>query len=429
MKKRSLWGSVLLAMLAVMLGRVTANAQSTPTPSATPAPACSISTLPGDIPVECRTGAETPPSFLGVSGGNFHSVTTSAKTGINCCAGTFGALVQNSSSTQFVLGSNHVLARTSSTTGFANAKEAIVQPGLLDLACWRDPTDTVAQLSKWAPINFTGGQNELDAAIAKVAMAQQGPAGPLVPGINTSGEILNIGQISTTPFPFNNLIDGLPVMKMGRSSCLTSGAVEAWDAAGLVVYSKTCNNASAGKALFDHQILIFGEVPGQPGACSFASNGDSGAIVLTADFTCPQAIGMVFAGASGAGADSGGTVVAVNPIKAILNKFSVSLVGKACTASSLEREIEGATRRPAEISDTLRASIEHVRSVKEAHAQKLLTQRGVVAVGIGGGSTPGTAALKVYITEDTPEIRSKVLSEVNGENVTFRLLGGKFNAL
>jgi len=426
-KKRSLFGAVLLAMLVVMLGRVTANAQASPTP--TPAPACSISTLPGGATAVCETGAETPPSFLGVSGGNFHSVTKSAKTGVNCCAGTFGALVQNVRSTQFVLGSNHVLARTSSTAGFANAKEAIVQPGLLDLACWQDPTDTVARLSSWAPINFTGGENELDAAIAKVAMAQQGPAGPLVPGIDPSGTILNIGQISTTPFPFNNLIDGLPVMKMGRSSCLTSGVVEAFDAMGIVIYHNTCNYASSGRALFDHQILIFGEVPGQPGACSFAGTGDSGAMVLTADFTCPQAIGMVFAGASGAEADSGGTIVAVNPIKAILNKFSVSLVGKTCSAAPLEREIEGATRRPAEISDTLRASIEHVRSVKQIHGPRLLTQRGVVAVGIGGGDSPDSAALKVYLTEDTPEIRSKVLSEVNGEKVTFRLLGGKFNAL
>jgi hypothetical protein len=51
-------------------------------------------------------------------------------------------------------------------------------------------------------------------------------------------------------------------MKMGRTSCLTTGVVEAWDASGLVVYRNDCNNASTGKALFDHQILIFGEPPG-----------------------------------------------------------------------------------------------------------------------------------------------------------------------
>jgi hypothetical protein len=221
------------------------------------------------VPVECRTGAETPPSFLGVSGGNFHSITISAKTGVNCCSGTFGALVENSNSVQFVLGSNHVLARTSGGSGSTFVNEAIVQPGLTELACWQNRTGIVARLSKWTPINFGGVENQLDAAIAKVVMAQQGPAGPLVPGVDPSGTILNIGQISTTPFPFNNLIDGLPVMKMGRSTCLTTGAVDAFDAMGQVVYDKTYNSASSGKALFDHQILIFGEVPGGTGAYTF----------------------------------------------------------------------------------------------------------------------------------------------------------------
>jgi hypothetical protein len=45
------------------------------------------------------------------------------------------------------------------------------------------------------------------------------------------------------------------------------------------------------------------------------------------------------------------------------------------------------------------------------------------------GGTPDSAALRVYVTEDTPQIRSSVLLEVGGEKVTFRVLGGKFNAL
>jgi hypothetical protein len=201
--------------------------------------------------------------LLGVSGGNYRSITTSSKTGaVSCCSGTIGALVENSSNTQFVLGSNHVLARTSSATGSAVVTERVVQPGLEELGCWRDSNDTVAQLSAWAPIDFSGRENQLDAAIAKVVKAPLGPAGPMVPGINTSGEILNIGQISTTPFPFDSLIDGIPVMKMGLTSCLTTGVAEAWDASGVVVYHNDCNNASTGKALFDHQILIFGEPPG-----------------------------------------------------------------------------------------------------------------------------------------------------------------------
>jgi hypothetical protein len=138
---------------------------------------------------------------------------------------------------------------------------------------------------------------------------------------------------------------------------------------------------------------------------------------------------MVFAGASGAGADSGGTIVAVNPIQPILTKFNVSLVGQTCTAAApLERAFAGTTQ-PADISPVLRASIEHMRSVKQIHGPKLLAQHGVVAVGIGGGDSPEHTALKVYITKDSPEIRSSVLSEVKGEKVTFRVLGRNFNPL
>ncbi|HEY2523709.1 MAG TPA: hypothetical protein VGI29_01540, partial [Candidatus Binataceae bacterium] len=197
------------------------------------------------------------------------------------------------------------------------------------------------------------------------------------------------------------------------------------------MYTNTCNNADAGKAFFDHQILIFGEAPGGATSCAFASEGDSGALVVTNDFTCPQAIGLVFAGASGTTADSDGIVVAINPIKTVLKQFGVSLVGQTCTAASpIEQQIDSATRQPAPISDALRASIEHVRSVKEAHAHNLLAQPGVVAVGIGGGNTPDAAALKVYITEDTPQVRNAVTSEVgNGANVSFRVIGGRFKAL
>jgi hypothetical protein len=449
MKERSLCVALVLAVL--LLGKVAAHAQATPTPTATPAPACSITTLPGicaggsndgtqcvsdatctgggtcSHEPECRTGAESPPVLLGVSGGNFNSVAINKTGGVSCYTGTFGALVQDSAATPsiYVLSTNHTLARTSgSGTASAKAKEVIVQPGLVDLGCWQDPTDQVAQLSKWTPINFKGGENQMDAAIAKVIdTAIDSPDGPPVQGVDPLGRILNLGQLSTTPFPRDSLIDGLPVMKMARSSCLTGGQIDAWDAFGQVVYPAGSNSASSGVSYFNHQILIIG-----PG-CSFASPGDSGAIVVSSDFACPQAIGMVFAGSSGAGADSGGTIVAVNPIQPILKQFNVTLVGNAsCTPSMLEREIDGA-RHPAEISDALRASIEQVRSVKETHGRRLLRQRGVVAVGIGGGDTPGSVALNVYLTQDTPEIRSRVLAEVKGTNVRFRHLRGRFKAL
>jgi hypothetical protein len=438
MKERSLCVAGLLAALMLMFGSMEAHAQATPTATPTPG-ACQIAP-PGAIAAICNTGAEAPPSVLGISGGNINSVSIDEKTGaVSCCPGTLGAVVQDSSLTQYVLSTNHVLARNGGKG--ARVREPIVQPSLPDVGCWQDTSDTVAELTKWTPITFKGGENQLDAAIAKVVQTEVTPAGPLVPGVDPLGEILNfagpptfLGQVSTTPFDYNSLIDGLAVMKMGRTTCLNTGRVDAFDAMGQVVYPNACNAAGSGVALFNHQILIFGQTLTAPGnACSFAQKGDSGAIVVTANFDCPQAIGMVFASASGSGPDDGGTIVAINPMQTpthtgILDKFKVSLVGKTCTPSSFGMQVDAA-HPPIEMSDALRASVEAVRSVKQIHGPRLLKQRGVVAVGIGAGDTADTSALNVYLTDDTPEIRSKVLSEVKGANVKFRHLKAKFQAL
>ncbi len=430
MKARMLLGAI--AMLAsLVLGFRPAMAQSTAAPTPTPLPQCSISTLPDGSPAQCNTGAEEPPSFLGISGGNINSVAIDKSGNTTCSTGTFGALVQDSSAKQYVLGSDHVLARNSATRGSASVNEPIVQPGLVDLGCWQDTSDVVAQLSKWTPIGFSKGTNQMDAAIAKVVTANQGPAGPSVPGIDPLGRILNIGQISTTPFDFNNLVDGLPVIKMGRSSCLTTGVVDAFDAMGYVVYPGTANVAASGTSFFDHQILIFGEVPGAAAnsGCTFASQGDSGALVLTDSFQCPQAIGMLFAAASGTsfGPESAGQIVAVTPIQTILSKFKVTLVGNSqCTSGPMAEQLD-LSPAPA-ISSELEASIAEVRKIKENHARKLLTNHEVIAVGIGAGDDPSSAALNVYLDNDTPQIRRKVLSEVGKVKVNFKH-AGKFNPL
>ena len=146
---------------------------------------------------------------------------------VSWCSGTIGALVENSSNTQFVLGSNHVLARTSSATGSAVVTERIVQPGLEELGCWRDPNDTVAQLSAWAPNDFSGGENQLDAAIAKVVKAPLGPAGPMGPGHQHLGRdpqhrtdkhhAVSVRQSDRRPTGHEDGADELPDYGRGRS--------------------------------------------------------------------------------------------------------------------------------------------------------------------------------------------------------------------
>lgn len=429
MNSRILLGAItVVAGLGFGFGSAMAqSATPTPTPSMS---SCSI-VPPGQEVADCATGAAVPPSPLGISGGNINSISASTNGTVTCCSGTLGAVVMDDSGNLDVLGSSHALGRN----GAADAKEPIVQPGLTDLGCWQDPTDAVAKLSKSSDIAFKGAENQFDVALAQIIDTETQPGGTTVPGIDTTGTILNIGQIDTTPFPFDSLIDGLPVMKMARGSCLTQGVIEAWDAAGLVVYPSTCG-APGGVAFFNHQVLVIGEVPGQKSstACSFASPTDSGAIVTTQDFSCPQAIGMVFAGASGTTADSGGDVVALNPMTSgpegevgILDKFKVTLVGQTCTPSALDVKMGGSSQ-PHHMSEAMRASVEEVRKIKDAHARRLLKNSAVSAVGIGSGDGPDTAALKVYLSEDTPEIRAEVLREVGNSKVKFRH-AGRFHAL
>ena len=54
---------------------------------------------------------------------------------MDCCGGTLGSLIQNSSvpPKQYLLSCNHVLARSDQAQ--AGAEEEIIQPGLIDNNC------------------------------------------------------------------------------------------------------------------------------------------------------------------------------------------------------------------------------------------------------------------------------------------------------
>jgi len=162
---------------------------------------------------DCKQKSTLPrPIDLGVSGGNINSfVTVNHK--VFCFSGTLGAMVQDGSANQFILSNNHVLARTN----IASPGESIVQPGLAAIHCQQIQSDEVATFSNAVQLDFSGGTNTVDAAIAAVDSG------------DVNANILNIGPIAST---VATAAVGLKVQKMGATSCLTKGRITAINASG-----------------------------------------------------------------------------------------------------------------------------------------------------------------------------------------------------
>ena len=69
--------------------------------------------------------------LLGSSGGNNTDYDMRGNQIVDCCSGTLGSLVQDASKREYLLGNNHVLAKSD----HASVGDTIVQPGLIDNNC------------------------------------------------------------------------------------------------------------------------------------------------------------------------------------------------------------------------------------------------------------------------------------------------------
>ena len=294
------------------------------------------------IAIDPMDRQKRPIEYLGVSGGNIND---------GCSAGTLGSLVENKRGKQFILSNNHVLASENE----AEKGDLIIQPGSLDDGCRFRRTNRVARLRKFIPIRFSGN-NLVDAAMAKAISSKVDPG----------GSILGIGQISRTPI---NPSVGMRVKKAGRTTGLTSGQI---DSVGVTV---DVRYASGRIARFVDQIIVF------PGG--FSSPGDSGSLIIKNTSTCPQPVGLLFAGSS--------RYTVANPIKTVYKKLRVTPVG--CTASSTEAS---PMSEPLFLDETL---VARVNEVKARHEDDLLKMPGVLGVGIG--EQDGEVVIKVFVKKDS----------------------------
>ncbi len=207
---------------------------------------------------------------------------------VRVSAGTIGALVRDSGreddGRRYILSNNHVLANSND----AATGDAVFQPGPFDGGT---PEDRIGALARFVPIDFGGGENAVDCAIAEVAE-----------GV-VLREICSVGQPDGTTRPARDLT----VVKHGRTTGLTRGVITDVDADIRVGYDE------AGAALFVDTVVIRGLPPTTP----FSAGGDSGSVILDGG---RRACALLFAGATGA------DLTFANPIGAVLRRLRVRLL-------------------------------------------------------------------------------------------------------
>jgi hypothetical protein len=235
-------------------------------------------------------------------------------------AGTLGCLVQKHGDL-YILSNNHVIANSND----ASAGDPILQPGPHDGG--RRPEDEIAQLSEFVPIIFDGNGNgngacgvagffaavlNTMAALvrSKTRMKQyrldtsdtennENTVDCAIARPNTTGdvrnEILDIGAISGVA----EAVLGLDVKKSGRTTGLTTGAIQQVDV------SVRVNFGVNRVALFTDQVM----------AGSMSQGGDSGSVVLDQQ---NNIVGLLFAGSP--------TTTIINRIQNVFSSLDVSLV-------------------------------------------------------------------------------------------------------
>jgi len=320
-----------------------------------------------------NTGQQTAPIKLGTSGSNVKDINASF-----CCTGTLGSLVKDTSGKLYILSNNHVLARSNA----GKAGELIMQRGYVDTApvCSTTGTINVANLTKFVTLNFAGGNNTVDAAIAKIISGQ----------VKTDGTILEIGTVSATTV---SPTVGLKVEKSGRTTAMTKGSIGAVNVTVSVTGYGACGTGTS-TAKFINQFQI--------NSSTFSSGGDSGSLIVTQPATGkkPNPVGLLFAGSS--------TSTIGNPISSVLSSLGVSFVGT--TAEAL-------VETPAD------PEIQRVSQVKDRYDDYLLNLPGVVGHGVALSQDGSGRPVIVLFLKDANVAVGSLPSAIEGVSVETQVTG------
>ena len=336
------------------------------------------------------------PVLLGSSGGNNNDYDTQGNQIVDCCSGTLGSLIQDSGNHQFLLSSNHVLARSD----HASVGDAIIQPGLVDNNCTPRGdgagTTPVGTLSGW--LRLSSSATNADAAIAQVDSG----------AVNATGSILELGAkqsdgslaaappgISSTAGKGESASLNLTVAKSGRTTGLTCGGISALNLDVTVDYYLDCAETKPYLTkTYTTQLAISGN--------QFSDAGDSGSLVV--DAANAEPVGLYFAGGKDAAGVSQGVA---NPATNVLTELGAQAGG------GTSYTFVGAADHPVSClnygdSTVAAAQARTLTDAQASRAQQALGQArmlvnpasGILGVATGKSSDhPGEAAVLIYVDE------------------------------
>jgi len=253
--------------------------------------------------------AATAPIALGSSASNAADFDATGNRITDCCGGTLGALLTDPANHRYLLGNNHVLARSDQ----ASLGDPILAPGLIDNNCSPagGQSRPVAHLRHWLPLSSP--LTNADAALADIAPRELSPnileLGPHLPDGTLAPSPIGISTSGSHGIPASL---GQSIAKSGRTTGLTCGQVSALDLEILVDYYRDCAESRPYLTHhFSHQIAVSGN--------QFTDSGDSGSLFV--DSATAEPVALYFAG----GRDEAGVAHAVaTPAPAMLAELSTS---------------------------------------------------------------------------------------------------------
>jgi len=288
-------------------------------------------------------------------------------------AGSIGARVVDGSGNVYVLSNNHVLANSNDAT----IGDAALQPGPYDGGT--APADQIGTLAAFNTIDFSGGANTIDAAIALSGTTSLDNATPAddgygVPNAAIFGDANGDGVLDD-----ETALLGLSVQKYGRTTKLTHGQITGINATVTVCY-EVFFGFCIKSARFVDQLVI------EPGTFS-------GSLIVTDDGN-KNPVALLFAGSS--------TQTIANRIDLVLNRFAVHVDG-------------GTSPPPAPVTDLAITSVTAPSSVTRGSAVNVVVT--IKNVGNQSVTTPFNVSLQ-DVTDNVAVGSQSVAGLVAGASTT-----------